>query len=435
MTLLLASATCTTAADGVIELAPRYTDSRHGFSLCPPAGTERTIETSPMRLATWRKRDAKTKAIAWTLSVLRASAGKEKVDLNAYSRGLVQSLLRKENFRVESAKVTKLSGKGAIDLSGVTGGRRRVWQRQVWVQAEPGRFIIVQLSGPAGMKAQLNTIFGKVLATLEIIDPKVAAASRKANLARGRKLLAELTDKKLAEILRTKPQWFLFRKKDKYIGFMKVVESPAKRENTNGCEVKVWLWLQKGFKGLPLRSKQIMFAAADRKTERWSRRVWVDLGKGKIGYVRDENGIRQDNTITCKLEAGGRAKARTVVIPPGNIPIYQPKAINCLLWRLMDLKNKTGYAFAVYNTRANGFDMRTLTVVGPEQIELDGKKVEAVRVTDQAAEDAGAETTWLDSKGFPLRAGQGDVVVIAVTRSEVLRKFPRAERTIASMNK
>jgi len=46
-------------------LGGRYRSIFHGFSLCPPAGTERVRQTSRRRLVAWVKRDGPTGAIRW----------------------------------------------------------------------------------------------------------------------------------------------------------------------------------------------------------------------------------------------------------------------------------------------------------------------------------------------------------------------------------
>jgi len=430
------SAICAWAAGGdeQIKLAPRYVDSRGGFSICPPEGCDRTRDLSPLRLVSWRKRDEKTKAIAWTLTVMRASEGKAQVDLNAYAERLKTKLRQKENFEVEAAKVVKLAGREAIDLSGVTLGRLRVWTRQAWVQTAPGKFLIVKLTGPGHMKSQLDAICDEVMPTLQIIEPGVAQSRREANLAKGEALLALMTEEQLSGMVNTKPQWFLFHQGDKYLGFMKVVEYAARWEDLKGLEIKTYVSVKLAGSGSEMLARQVMFTTADRQTERWLRTMWTANGAAQMKPIGREEGLKHKDIITCTVVAGGSVKTRTLQVPQGNMPVYLPRAMNSLMWRVMDLRNTGGCAFAVYNTRANAFDMRTLTVVGPERIELDGKQTDTIRVTDQFAEDAGAEMTWLDKKGFLIRAERGDLVITAAERNDVLEHFPKAEEIVNKMD-
>ena len=73
-----------------------------------------------------------------------------------------------------------------------------MWKRQVWILAEPDRFLIVMITGPVGSKTQLDQISQAVLETLELSDPKAALAAKEESLNRGREFLAALSKKKLA---------------------------------------------------------------------------------------------------------------------------------------------------------------------------------------------------------------------------------------------
>jgi hypothetical protein len=431
--VLLSALLCATADGREIELAARYIDTRNGFSLRPPADSERVREISTMRLVAWRKHDEKTNAVVWTLTVMRVSEGKSQVDLNAYMKRLVDNLNRQERFRVEAAELVKLAGREAIDLSGATTGQMRFWSRQAWVQTDPGRFLVVRLTGPAGMKTQLNAICQSVLPTLEIIDPRLAQARREENLARGKALLDSLTEEKLNSALRTDPQWFLFRAGNEYSGFSKVAESRTDWNGRKGFMVRQWVWL--GTKNPPLMGKRVTFATADRRVVRDASSAFRDIA-GKLVCSNKAEVEKEDDLITCRIssaEPGRKSPVRKTKVPPGNVPFYVPDAMVGFIERLVDLSKPAGYAFAVYNVGADGFDVRTLAVAGPEKIEVDGKAVDAVRCTEQLAEDVDVGTVWLDAKGLRVHASQGTTTVTAATRDEVLKHFPKAEDIIGQM--
>jgi len=424
---------------GEVKLAGRYIDPVHGFSLRPPAGAISKREFSVSRLVSWSKRDPGTGAIAWTLSVHRVIEGHKDIDLKQYSKALAEKLARQEKFKVDSVKLSPAGGKGAIHLRGISGGRVKLWQRQVWILARPQQFLIIMISGPVDMKARLDDICQAVLETLKLTDPKTAAALREKMLARGRKLLAGLTDEKLAAAIRTKPQWLLLRLENKYVGFMKVAESRAEREATAGYEVKTWVWAQVRAKAPPTLGKLVAFATADRTREYWSKNAWVGAGQGRLRKVLGEEVTTHRNSISSKVtsnEPRPRTQARKTTIPPGNIPVYLPQAMVMLLPRLVDLKAKGTYAFAVYNAQADGFDMRTFSVAGAEQIALGGKKINAIRCTDQPAADVPAVTLWVDPDGALLRTvNTVGLVMEAATRDDVLKHFARAPGIIAAMGK
>ncbi|MDP7161937.1 MAG: hypothetical protein QF792_00400, partial [Phycisphaerae bacterium] len=92
------------------------------------------------------------------------------------------------------------------------------------------------------------------------------------------------------------------------------------------------------------------------------------------------------------------------------------------------------YAFATYDATGNNFNLRTFTVEGPEEIELSGRRVQAVRVTDQLSADAPPATMWIDKKGnLLIMEAAGGLVMEVATGQAVLRRFPNAEEIIKTM--
>ena len=80
-------------------------------------------------------------------------------------------------------------------------------------------------------------------------------------------------------------------------------------------------------------------------------------------------------------------------------------------------------------------DVLTVTLVGPETIELGGQKVQAVRLNLRPAEDREEFALWLDSAGQMLREdlGEGQNAERS-TRDEVLRRFPAARGLLPAID-
>ncbi|MCK4602558.1 MAG: hypothetical protein KAU28_08840, partial [Phycisphaerae bacterium] len=345
-----------------VELGKRYVDPLHGFSLRPPAGTDRQRQRVAARLVSWTKRDPRTGAIAWTLSVLKVTETNEKIELKPYSQALAKKLQTQENFREVTTELAPVAGKAAIHLRGVSGGSLGLWQRQVWVLTKARKFLIIKITGPVDMKDRLDAICGAVLATLEVTDPKKALEKRKELLARGEKLLAGLTDKKLTDATHGEPQWCLLRFKGDDVGFMLTTESATRREGRRGYEVKLWV-MSRLPKDQPRLLKRVLFTTVDRKLERWTESL--QIGSGPTSVVIGEDGIRQDDVIVCNFARGDRIDTNKKAVP-ASLTFYLPRAIGLLLPRLVDLQEQTSYAFAVYAGDVNDFDMRTLKVIGPD---------------------------------------------------------------------
>ena len=403
-----------------IELGKRHVDRLHGFSLRLPATSERKREFSAAKLMTWLQRDEKSGAILWSLTVLREVEAKEEFDIEPYSRALADKLRLEENFKIESIKLTPVAGKAAIHLRGETAGLR-LWQRQVWVWARPGEFLVLKITGALGIKDRLDLICDRVLGTLELFDPREARKTESKNLTRGEEFLSSLNDKKFAAVVDGEPQWFLLRTKGKDVGFRREAEATVRREGLNGYEVTIHVMLD-----LPNLERQTlkhtMFVTPDLKAERWTKQLRI--GSGDRAQLITEEGLKQQELIVCDVSAAGGTRSRKKQLPAG---IYLPQAVGMLLPRLMDLTKPAGYTFAAYNTEGNNFDRRTFTVVGPERISLAGRQIEAIRALDRPAAAEAPATLYLDAQGRLLRMETEDGLVMErSTRSGIVRRFPGA---------
>lgn len=415
-----------------IPLDQPYIDPLNGFSLRPPLKTTRTRTTAASRLVKWSRRDDRTGTILWTLSVSRCSEPKlEGADPSAWAKQLASRLRKSDLFETGSYEIAPLAAKTALTFRGITKGRVKFWQRRVMIHLHKHEFLELRISGPINMQEKLDSIATAVLATLKITDPEVALARRKANLARGRELLDGLSDSKLRVLIRTRPQWFLYSSKGKPVGFMLKIESLLGPAGRKGYQVRTWMML-KVAPGHLTQIRREMFATADRSAESWSEtgRKTVD---GKISRM-SERGARTGEQITSTLLRGSKTKTnKPVKVPQAH---YLPRAMAWLLHRMVDLKKPAAYAFATYDAARNDFNLRTFTVGKPQEIELGGRNVRAVRVTDQLSADSAPATMWLDEKGNLLTMqAAGGLVMEAASEQAVTRRFPNAKETIRSMGR
>ncbi|MCE5279709.1 MAG: hypothetical protein ABFD92_03995 [Planctomycetaceae bacterium] len=410
-----------------VELGPRYIDAAHGFSLKAPLGTVRQRGFSTARLVSWSMRDDKSNVIAWTFSVLQVlpkkpDSGAGKPSLDTYRQMLEAQLQQSGQYKIDSAKVIPLGGKGAIDIRGVTQGPITLWKRQVWVLADPERFLVFLMAGPTSMKDALDATCTRVLETLQFTDPTEARKAMKANLARGAELMAALAGKKVGELLSKEPRWYLWSYKGKVVGFMNVSEEWAVQDRLDGVQVKTCLLME--IPGDRRRlSQRLEFSTAAGDSERWTQAETT--GDGAQASHLYETGLRKADVIVCQRSLGGRSKTEKQQVPDN---IYLTKPLAWMFFRLADLTKPAAYSLACYASAENNFDMRTLTVVGPEACMIDGKQVQAVRVSDQAAADAEPATLWVDAAGNILRMNSGNDLVMELSSAQaVLRHFPSAQ--------
>jgi hypothetical protein len=410
------------------DLAERYVDALHGFSIQPPANCERNREPSTSRLVTWIHRDGKTGAVDFTLTVQQIIETKDKIDLRVYSVALADKLKTDHRMKVEAATVIAVADRQAIDIRGLSAAG--LWQRQVWVQAEAGRFLVFVGSGPADSKAQVVSTVEAVLSTARFTDPEAYRAARKPNLDRGGKLLAELKPEQIKAAIRPQ-QWYMLVSGQDKVGFVLRNEALARQRDIDGYQVTVWTFLQRA-KEQPQLAKQVLFAGFDSKMDRWKEQRQVGGGEsGTDGYAED--GAVIGDAVICGIERNGRIDQVKRSLP--DVP-YLPRAAGHLLPRLVDLTKPAAYAFATYTTSANDFDMRTFAIVAPEKIEIGGKTIEAIRATDQVAADAEELSVWLDDKGDVLRMELASWLTLeASTKADVVKAYPQAEAIIKATEK
>ncbi|MHC4294044.1 MAG: hypothetical protein ACYSTL_00495 [Planctomycetota bacterium] len=405
---------------GEMELAPRYVDSLNGFSLRPPAGTDRTREFSPKKLVSWSFRNPKSGAVVWMLGIHRVIEDKKEIDLKEYSRVLTERLLREQKLHAESVKLITVAGKDTIDLCGET-EKIDLYQRQVWVLTGPGQFLVVIIAGPVSMKDDLNAISGRVLNTLELTDPTDAREALRKNLLRGEQFLKAFDGKKLHAAITPESQWFLLRLKGKEAGFHRVVESKAKRENVEGYEVRTYIFLAPPDEE-PRVMKQMMFVTPDLVMERWTKHLRISASEAT--RVISEDGLKQHEIIVCNIREDGRTTTRKKLVP---VNVYLPHAVGELLPRLIDLSKPAAYTFAEYNAQKNDFEQRTVAVIGEKVTTLSGNKVRAIRMEDRPTADTPASVLHLDSKGRLLLMRTADGLEMERSSASVIALlFPNA---------
>jgi len=418
-------ATPATAAQS--KLGPRSIDPVNGFSLCPPDGAERDLGVSTTRLARWVMRDARTGAIAWQLIVRKETLARE-VTMAALASQLGASLRKQSAVRVEKAAESAVAGKPGVETAFIQGTAGQRWQHELWAQRGPGEFLVLSISGALGMRGEMDELLGLVAGTWQLTDPREQAELRKENLQRGADLLAAVTPAKIAEAVAGEVQWFLYRRGDSDVGFMRVTCKQAGAGQTQGAEVSTLARLSLP-DGQSVVINRVMFSSANRSTERWTENAEVLRG-GKVVRRMSESGTCEGGLIACTVASDGKSATRKKALEPAAAKNYLPRALAILLPKLVDLSKPAAYGFATYTTSANEFDLRTFTVIGPPAAAPAGAqgppKVEA---TDQLAADAAPAAMELTSDGTLLRMStDAGIVMQRSTRSAVLRRFPDAEK-------
>jgi hypothetical protein len=420
------------ASQPAVDLGRRYFNLKEGYSLCPPAATGRVQERAASRSVTWSAIDPATGAVAWMLSATRHS--KNSNGIRAQSQPQAEELaemMRKEiskdrETRLESCQVIAAAGRKAIDSQMVRAGKGLTWCRQVIVLMTPNESLQLTIFGPAADHDRLLTIHQAVLDSLELLDPQELLRQRQAHLAAGKQFLAGLTVEKFLAALNTQDEWFLLKQGGKPIGCLVSRERPATVAGRPGVEVKAWSLVAAG-DGTMQKTAAVMIASADRSTESCHWVINGGDGKNPKALSMTKEGYKLVFAFAGP-STDMSARVSEKILDASTDSSYLPVAMNEMFGRLVDLKAAGSYAFASYAGNAPELDVYTFTVAGEQEIELGGKKVQAVRAAARQTEDAEEQTLLLDQAGRVLQETTPDGAVFErSTRQEVLEQFPQAK--------
>ncbi|MBI5723306.1 MAG: hypothetical protein HZA50_05060 [Planctomycetes bacterium] len=440
-------------SDQAYKYAParRYNAPIHGFSLCPPEGMERMAISSGKSGATavWTYEYPMAPANSVMLSVHRATK-EQVVDLDKFAKALPVELGREEQFQTDSTRIDKVCGKPVIYLS----GRRKVkgiHQHYAWILTDPDSFLVIKVVGTETLKNRTEKTFRGAIDGLKIIDRNSAIAARNLNLERGEALLGTITAAKIAAAIEpADSEWFIIRKDNNDVGFMWRQFAMSRRENTNGFVVNLFVSFRQD-KLSRLMKIQDMFATPERLKEKWVERQRQMTGSDEVSgwaeclLVQD---LIKFHAIYCAREIshtynlpqlsrepesrpdGSPDKSRPVIRKLGNA--YLPRAMAVLLPALIDLNKPASYSFATYSGEINSLELFTLTVAGRQTITMDGKAVQAFRLTQQDKDDSDENSLWVDSAGKLLRIVDAEgFVTERSTEKAVLNLFPTAIKDMA----
>ncbi|MCD4823125.1 MAG: hypothetical protein K8S55_00830 [Phycisphaerae bacterium] len=438
----------------------RYTDELNGFSIRPPVGWARISKPRTSFLARWiredvdpgknplAKEDPQTINACWKMTVFKSGSRRKLASLEQCAKSLKAEICRKEpSAKVDPPQIISLAGCRTIEIAGtITGEIRKLpggriyetkWLfRQAWLEVKPGQFLILKLEALAGDKGKkkFQATWKQFAESLQLSDPAEALAKQKTTIQRSQKfLLEDLTPEKLHAALPAKALWFLILQNKQPVGWYCFKAGAFRREGLPGYRIRSWSMLQ------PPKSKaqlvrRILFIDKEMKMESW--RVHVQIGFGPTAEMIVEDGLRQRGVIfTSFSKHQAQQKTSSKRMPKNVKNIYLPKLAGMLLPRLIDRSKKAAYIFAAYSGAINDFNMRTVKILGPENIQHNDLIVKATKATDQPFVGAETTTLWLDADGNPLWAKSPDgTITEATSRKKILQQFPKAEIIIRKMN-
>ncbi|MBN1553320.1 MAG: hypothetical protein JXA11_01135 [Phycisphaerae bacterium] len=439
--VLVSAATGAAQSPADADSASRdYRAPLEGFALQPPAGGEKSARRVPTILVQWTKQDPKTSRTLWTLRVYRTTFQNPRADIQDYAEAIRERLGIQVGAKIDELSYLDAAGCPAIQILGhvaektstdATGLKSQIPQtffRQAWFLRKPGEFLVLDFATVEERSEQLAATWDKLLSSVELFDPNVYLRRQEENIQRAGVLLTNLSGEAIQSALPTTPRWFLVRKDGANVGWLCMRGRPVRRNKVAGYEIDSWMMLQ--LPDQPVRLVcQRQFTDPSMSMELWSGRV--QFGSGEQSALFVEDGLRQGGLIIATLNDGRRQTAERKEISGKMIGMYLPKAVGTLLPSLLDPSKPAGYTFAEYDRQMNDFRMRTVTVIGSEQ--LNGRQ--AVKIADQPEADAEAVTYWVDEKGQILQSLSPDgLLSVSTGEQAVLTAYPNARSVIGQMN-
>lgn len=461
------------AQPGGGESAVLYVDKLNGFSILPPEGAVLNPQKSPQTIVEWLCCDPKTKAVKWSLRVLSVTTNGSDSSVESFAKTFAGELAARENTTVTDKEIVKISGRGAIAISGTKGGKAdgpadkktdnkkpEIYFRRLWVltalekvEVDMGKsektpvagenqkskvtlvnaeFLLFELVAPLTNKDAAAAVWEKAISSLKILDVEETLSQLRDNSERAKVFLQNLWDSNTLESVTAEPSWYLVFSDGKPVGWVMMQGKMVRRNHVDGFELRLCSMRSEPGKKV-LLARQRLFVDPKGQGGFW--RIYSQVGDGGDSIFSSEEGLLRGNKIVCNIFNGDSLEVREKDVPGEVRDILLPKAIGLLLPLLVDPDKQVGYTFAEYSSGKNTFNMRSFTVYAPEWIDIVGKRTLAVKVTDQPYPEAAPSQLWLGKGGTILRCRSANSIIESATPQQVLSCFPKANLYVKAINK
>jgi hypothetical protein len=333
-------------------------------------------------------------------------------------------------------------------------GQRKLFQQSI-IQANDQLYYSLTMTSPAAKDAKgadsedpaekrAADAFRQMLDTVKLLDRGAVKEDQNERLFRTRAFLTTLTAPKLRQTL-IPEQWLRLLQNGKDIGYMYVVEEMDSKGGTDRIKIGV------RSRTYPDDTNQVdgetwFIVNTDRRHEDWSNLMWVQNRATKKGNQIVEIGSSDRRTNRQADMSGqiavGDAKdpkqppVRTFDIYELNVqtpaepvkrslpPFYLPQALGHLLPRLLPTREPKTYLFATYASDRKEVMMRYVDVGSEQEVDIAGKRVRAVPVTDRLGIEGSPTIHYIDpSNGKYLASINNDSkITILPTNAETLQK-------------
>jgi hypothetical protein len=410
-------------------LGPVYADGSFGFSVQPPAGctTYREKQVSDdVEVVRFENLAAQQ-----SLSV-RLSTTTRPLDAQTIVEGLTANLSKQhrgQDFKMLKGEPARIASRDGVRYENSFKLDDKEWLRQeAVIPYEQNEYFTLVFITTMADRAAAEPLFDKIMASFQILRDERTRARIQSAVDRGIKLLHRTAAGELditANMVEDSYVRCLLNGQE--IGVVHVNERLTTMDNRKGIEIRQWGWLFNP-DGSITHLQHDMFLATDLSFERWEDRLYVlPATQGNTPrqlMVQAENAIReQDQLGVAYLPKPNAIEKRDKLITVEKA--YASAAWNVLFPRLVDLSKPELYAFSSYNSERKGLVLRTLEVVGPTHVLIDGQQLQAFKIEDSEGLIPPKSETYVDRSGRLLRVVAGNLEMVATTAKYIEQHYGR----------
>ena len=361
------------------------------------------------------------------------------------------------------------------------GERIALLRQQLLIQTTPKRFIVMTFYAPLKDKILATKTFEAMVGSFELLDRRKIEERRLKAIAAGKKWLSEHSADDLRGKLEARASIFRMKVNDNDIGYVRFSESEISRDGTTGVQLYMDSRSFPPDNSIVMGKNEAYWAYTNgpgAAGDRLHYSLWVNMTKSVVHKPTLPNGVYEfwfRESGLLQMDKSTRLTAEQIDqlrkereellknpnldrthLPPeigdptkvyrlfvsrtgdptqdfqeanksfdatltDNMPAPQPKLLEYLWPRFVDLTKPCEMTFIVYNSRTGKPAYRTLSVIGPDKIVLDRRVVDCIKVTDDL--DPGSTSTWVDRNGKTLMVRTSDSSMLLPTTEELMAQL------------
>ncbi len=374
-------------------------------------------------------------------------------------------LLRQDTIEVGNAQVGMIAAR-------VTIGTSRVLNQQAIFAANDQLYYTLTLISPAAQRnadgkspdndpAEQRAVeaFRAVVDSVKLLDRAMVKEDQDQRLIRTRALFAGYLTEKYMQSVLVPEQWLRLIKDGKDVGFTHVIENSKKPDGTPGIYVGIRSYTVPE-PGVEANAVSWLFVTLDRKHETWNSILQLDDPKNKKNIISEvgssdwrlQRTLEEDAlAVPGEIGPAGKedkkqpavkqeevgvinvtSKARDINHPPFKAflqKFYIQQAVGHLLPRLLPRNEPKTYMFSTYVSDRRELMARYVDVGFEQDVEIGGKRVRAVPISDRVGFDGDPTMHYVSPDGRFLGSinKAAGISIVPSNAAEVKQIWPKAE--------